>query len=31
MLEEYVIDGVSHFVSCHKAKELLESKGIKAK
>lgn len=28
MLEEYVIDGVSHFVSCHKVKEELTAKGI---
>lgn len=28
MLEEYVIDGVSHFVSCHKVKEELAAKGI---
>ena len=29
MLEEYIIDGVSHFVSCHKVKEELAAKGIK--
>ena len=28
MLEEYIIDGVSHFVSCHKVKEELAAKGI---
>ena len=28
MLEEYIIDGVSHFVSCHKVKEALAAKGI---
>ncbi|MGM9588825.1 MAG: ABC transporter ATP-binding protein [Faecousia sp.] len=28
MLEEYIINGVSHFVSCHKVKEELEAKGI---
>ena len=28
MLEEYIIDGVSHFVSCHKIKEELAAKGI---
>lgn len=26
VLEEYVIDGVSHFVSCHKVKEMMEAK-----
>jgi len=26
VLEEYVIDGVSHFVSCHKVKEMLADK-----
>ena len=28
MLEEYIIDGVSHFVSCHKVKEELAARGI---
>ena len=28
VLEEYIIDGVSHFVSCHKVKEELAAKGI---
>ena len=28
VLEEYMIDGVSHFVSCHKVKEELAAKGI---
>ena len=28
MLEEYIIDGVSHFVSCHKVKAELAAKGI---
>ncbi len=28
VLEEYIIDGVSHFVSCHKVKEALAAKGI---
>ena len=27
VLEEYIIDGVSHFVSCHKVKEMMEAKG----
>ncbi len=27
VLEEYAIDGVSHFVSCHKVKEMMEAKG----
>lgn len=27
VLEEYVIDGVSHFVSCHKVKEMMEARG----
>ena len=30
VLEEYIINGVSHFVSCHKVKAALEAKGIKA-
>ena len=30
ILEEYIINGVSHFVSCHKVKAALEAKGIKA-
>ncbi len=28
VLEEYIIDGVSHFVSCHKVKAELAAKGI---
>ena len=28
VLEEYKIDGVSHFVSCHKVKKMLAEKGI---
>lgn len=28
VLEEYIINGVSHFVSCHKVKEELAAKGI---
>ena len=28
MLEEYIIDGVSHLVSCHKVKEELAARGI---
>ncbi len=28
LLEEYIIDGVSHFVSCHKVKAELAAKGI---
>ncbi len=29
VLEEYVVNGVSHFVSCHKVKAEMEAKGIK--
>ena len=28
VLEEYVIDGVSHFVSCHRVKDMLKARGI---
>lgn len=28
MLEEYTINGVSHFVSCHKVKEMLEKEAV---
>ncbi len=28
VLEEYIINGVSHYVSCHKAKEALAAQGI---
>ena len=28
-LEEYIIDGVSHFVSCHRVKKMLAEKGIR--
>lgn len=29
VLEEYIINGVSHFVSCHKVKEALAAQGIR--
>lgn len=29
ILEEYTINGVSHFVACHRAKELLEKQNVK--
>ena len=28
VLEEYVINGVSHFVSCHRVKDILKARGI---
>ena len=28
VLEEYIIDGVSHFVSCHRVKDMLKARGI---
>ncbi len=31
VLEEYIINGTSHFVSCHKVKEYLASQGIQPK